>query len=202
VRALRWQWRGSPPPLDKATRADSVRASFARRPRWYKGRRSIFREQFQDLGGSSNGRTADSGSAYQGSNPCPPAQAHARRKGTRSACVTRPHRLAVRTPASHVGNTGSIPVGVTHCPWCETKARPTVICRFCTRPAARDVRGRRGDAAGRGQKRAILRRGGGPTARPGRAEPPPYQEERLRAHWANGLSKGGTWPVNLLRQSP
>jgi hypothetical protein len=24
-----------------------------------------------------------------------------------------PHRLAVRTPASHVGNTGSIPVGVT-----------------------------------------------------------------------------------------
>ena len=24
----------------------------------------------------------------------------------------RPHRLAVRTPASHVGNTGSIPVGV------------------------------------------------------------------------------------------
>jgi hypothetical protein len=30
-----------------------------------------------------------------------------------AACVTRgPHRLAVRTPASHVGNTGSIPVGV------------------------------------------------------------------------------------------
>ena len=25
------------------------------------------------LGGSSNGRTADSGSAYRGSNPCPPA---------------------------------------------------------------------------------------------------------------------------------
>ena len=27
-----------------------------------------------------------------------------------------PHRLAVRTPASHVGNTGSIPVGVANIP--------------------------------------------------------------------------------------
>jgi hypothetical protein len=31
--------------------------------------------------------------------------------------TSRPHRLAVRTPASHVGNTGSIPVGVASiCP--------------------------------------------------------------------------------------
>ena len=29
-----------------------------------------------------------------------------------STVASRPHRLAVRTPASHVGNTGSIPVGV------------------------------------------------------------------------------------------
>ncbi len=30
-------------------------------------------ETYFDDGGSSNGRTADSGSAYRGSNPCPPA---------------------------------------------------------------------------------------------------------------------------------
>ena len=59
--------------------------------------------RMQTLGirGSSNGRTADSGSAYRGSNPCP---------RTRSF---RPHRLAVRTSASHAGNTSSSLVGVT-----------------------------------------------------------------------------------------
>ncbi len=59
------------------------------------------------LGGSSNGRTADSGSVYQGSNPCPPAtlRHHSRR-------TPRPHRLAVRTSPSHGGNVGSIPTGV------------------------------------------------------------------------------------------
>jgi hypothetical protein len=99
-------------------------------------------ELLRALGGSSNGRTADSGSAYQGSNPCPPAQRMPYGRRSRHAAVTvvtvvtlshgsfrsprssrfatlskrhasRPHRLAVRTPASHVGNTGSIPVGVT-----------------------------------------------------------------------------------------
>ena len=34
----------------------------------------------------------------------------------------RPHRLAVRTPASHVGNTGSSPVGVTPDFACETRS--------------------------------------------------------------------------------
>jgi hypothetical protein len=66
---------------------------------------------FHRLGGSSNGRTPDSGSGYQGSNPCPPA----RRAHQTARFLLRlhgPHRLAVRTPASHVGNTGSIPVGV------------------------------------------------------------------------------------------
>ncbi len=69
------------------------------------------------LGGSSNGRTADSGSAYQGSNPCPPAERLCYSAPLVSPCVASgPHRLAVRTPASHVGNTGSIPVGVADFP--------------------------------------------------------------------------------------
>ena len=51
--------------------------------------------------------------------------------------IPRPHRLAVRTPASHVGNTGSIPVGVATdfasenakialevLPWGRTPAKP------------------------------------------------------------------------------
>ena len=58
--------------------------------------------RMQTLGirGSSNGRTADSGSAYRGSNPCPRTKSF------------RPHRLAVRTSASHAGNTSSSLVGV------------------------------------------------------------------------------------------
>ncbi len=53
------------------------------------------------IGRSSNGRTADSGSASGGSNPPLPAK------------DARPHRLAVRTPASHAGNGGSIPPEAT-----------------------------------------------------------------------------------------
>jgi hypothetical protein len=98
-----------------------------------------------NLGGSSNGRTPDSGSGYQGSNPCPPATCAYQmrcslhfKRGKRtflfltavSPCLggyplskwPRPHRLAVRTPASHVGNTGSSPVGVTPDFACETRS--------------------------------------------------------------------------------
>ena len=50
-------------------------------------------------GESSNGRTADSGSVRGGSTPPSPA--------------IWPHRLTVRTPASHVGSPGSNPGGVT-----------------------------------------------------------------------------------------
>ena len=52
---------------------------------------------------------------------------------------SRPHRLAVRTPASHVGNTGSIPVGVAPVPGVRPGTQPTVICQFCTRPPARSA---------------------------------------------------------------
>src|SRR5699024_2720666 len=53
------------------------------------------------FGGSSKGRTPDSGSGYLGSNPSPPAHS------------IRPHRLVVRTPASHAGNRSSNLRGVT-----------------------------------------------------------------------------------------
>src|SRR5262249_17775777 len=56
--------------------------------------------------GSSNGRTAASGAAYQGSNPCP-------RTGTVPGGPTRPHSLAVRTSASHAEIPGSSPGGGT-----------------------------------------------------------------------------------------
>jgi hypothetical protein len=78
---------------------------------------------FHHLGGSSNGRTPDSGSGYQGSNPCPPARRADQSASHSSLRVQRPHRLAVRTPASHVGNMGSIPIGVATAqgvrPWTE-----------------------------------------------------------------------------------
>lgn len=61
------------------------------------------------LGGSSNGRTTDSGSVYLGSNPSPPAK---RFLEVENDWRPRPHRLAVRTSASHAGNAGSIPAGV------------------------------------------------------------------------------------------
>lgn len=48
-----------------------------------------------DTGVSSNGRTADSGSVSEGSTPSTPAW---------------PYRLTVRTPDSHSGNRGSIPL--------------------------------------------------------------------------------------------
>ncbi len=67
-------------------------------------------EHGADPGGSSNGRTQDSGSCYQGSNPCPPARPLSSAVGLLHR--TRSHRLAVRTSASHAGNAGSIPAGI------------------------------------------------------------------------------------------
>ena len=40
----------------------------------------------------------------------------------RLAFRVRPHRLAVRTPAFHAGNTGSIPVGVTEAQSAQQRA--------------------------------------------------------------------------------
>ena len=56
---------------------------------------------------SSNGKTADSGSAYRGSNPCGAAQHPA------NQWFLRPYRLTVRTEPSQGSNTGSIPVKAT-----------------------------------------------------------------------------------------
>ena len=56
---------------------------------------------------SSNGKTADSGSAYRGSNPCGAAQHPA------TIWFLRPYRLTVRTEPSQGSNTGSIPVKAT-----------------------------------------------------------------------------------------
>ena len=70
-----------------------------------RGRSSVHGLASKPLGGSSNGRTQDSGSCYLGSNPSPPAHFSSDRS-------FRPHRLAVRTSASHAGNAGSIPAGV------------------------------------------------------------------------------------------
>ena len=56
---------------------------------------------------SSNGKTADSGSAYRGSNPCGAAQYPA------TYWFLRPYRLTVRTEPSQGSNTGSIPVKAT-----------------------------------------------------------------------------------------
>src|SRR5258708_29637796 len=69
--------------LDKGPRLNSVR--LPRRDRApARGLASTwFSQVLRPLGGSSNGRTADSGSAYQGSNPFPPA-AHVRQSPTRS----------------------------------------------------------------------------------------------------------------------
>src|SRR6478609_3327511 len=64
------------------------------------------------LGGSSNGRTQDSDSCYLGSNPSPPATFTAG-FGRLPPNPHWPHRLAVRTSASHADNTSSILVGVT-----------------------------------------------------------------------------------------
>ena len=65
---------------------------------------------------SSNGRTADSGSVCGGSNPPTPA------------IKIWPHRLTVRTPASHVGNPGSKPGGVTSLRFLtEATARQAIV---------------------------------------------------------------------------
>ena len=58
---------------------------------------------------SSNGKTADSGSAYRGSNPCGAAHQPVNR------WFLRPYRLTVRTEPSQGSNTGSIPVKATRC---------------------------------------------------------------------------------------
>ena len=63
-------------------------------------------------GGSSSGRTADSDSANQGSNPCPPAIYFVDHRRC-SGLTIWSHRLAVRTLAFHVGNRGSSPLGIT-----------------------------------------------------------------------------------------
>ena len=57
---------------------------------------------------SSNGKTADSGSAYRGSNPCGAAYQPA------NHWFLRPYRLTVRTEPSQGSNTGSIPVKATN----------------------------------------------------------------------------------------
>lgn len=88
----------------------------------------------QSLRGSSNGRTPVSGSGYQGSNPCPRAGLFLFRPLAVSSLLSRssplptlqartakapvhvrrgPHRLVVRTSASHAENSSSNLLGVT-----------------------------------------------------------------------------------------
>jgi hypothetical protein len=78
--------------------------------------------------GSSNGRTPDSGSGYQGSNPCPRTQSSVREFES----YDWPHGLAVRTAPSHGVISGSSPDGVTtfllalppHSPWPQAAHPP------------------------------------------------------------------------------
>ena len=67
---------------------------------------------------SSNGKTADSGSAYRGSNPCGAALRPA------NQWFLRPYRLTVRTEPSQGSNTGSIPVKATRRRNSDTSLRP------------------------------------------------------------------------------
>ena len=68
-----------------------------------------------EIAPSSNGKTADSGSAYRGSNPCGAAHHPA------NHWFLRPYRLTVRTEPSQGSNTGSIPVKATR--------RKNEVCR-------------------------------------------------------------------------
>ncbi len=56
--------------------------------------------------------------AIAGSSPASSAKNQKRLRSSRvdepEAAPDRPHRLVVRTPASHVGNAGSTPAGVTN----------------------------------------------------------------------------------------
>ena len=63
--------------------------------------------------GSSNGRTPDSGSGYQGSNPCPRTNLSCEGEAAEKLNRDWPDGLAVRTVPSHGTISGSIPDGVT-----------------------------------------------------------------------------------------
>lgn len=67
----------------------------------------------KNIRGSSNGRTADSDSAYQGSNPCPRTSTREYTAQHHNFLRTWPCCLAVRTLASHAESPGSIPGRVT-----------------------------------------------------------------------------------------
>ena len=69
----------------------------------------------------------------------PPQRRHAEDRSLSSW----PHRLAVRTPASHVGNTGSIPVGVTTAQVRLGQANGHLSLLYCApiRPALRTAKG-------------------------------------------------------------
>jgi hypothetical protein len=90
--------------------------------------------------GSSNGRTPDSGSGYQGSNPCPRTESG----GSPRRFCYRPHGLAVRTAPSHGAISGSIPDGVTFQrrgiqgkPWFRVlRLSPVCHCPTSPRPVA------------------------------------------------------------------
>ena len=82
-----------------------------RKPGHIPPRSGHFPNPTKDIRGSSNGRTADSDSAYQGSNPCPRTNTPfcALKRRTYLSETTRPCCLAVRTLASHAESPGSIP---------------------------------------------------------------------------------------------
>src|SRR5690606_28523401 len=72
-------------------------------------------EVARTIRGSPNGRTTDSGSVYLGSNASPRIHFRFSSHLDRSHCLfgSWPHRLAVRTSASHAGNASSSLAGVT-----------------------------------------------------------------------------------------
>lgn len=81
----------------------------------------LFVLRFIRIERSSNGRTTDSGSVYLGSNPGRSAASQNDAALLRVRAFSgrppeapdiRPHRLVVRTSASHAGNRGSTPLGV------------------------------------------------------------------------------------------
>ena len=108
------------------------------------------------VGESSNGRTQDSDSCYLGSNPSSPTGPKRLGAQGQSSLKSRSHRLAVRTSASHAGNAGSSPAGVTQVT-VRAKATGTAMFRsfLLLGPASttRTHGGRRGNAVGFGVRK-------------------------------------------------
>jgi|GEM_PF-2744715 hypothetical protein len=108
---------------------------------------------------------------------------HAQNKNPRTS--NWPHRLAVRTPASHVGNTGSIPVGVTTFPSENGNLASIVSDESETHPRLVRAAKKSGGSGGRGSPmrrrsvwpRAMYRLG----AKDNRSNPPHKCATRLRA---------------------